>query len=111
MVNAACSNTTRDSLRITRKPVHDWLLGEFETFTRHKSLERAILQSADLLEKGEYGPVEAKIKNAVQIGLQKDLGTDYWKDPKERLLAIKSNNGQVTTGWESLDRKLFGGSQ
>ena len=34
-------------------------------------------------------PVQAKIKNAVQIGLQKDLGTDYWKDPKERLLATQ----------------------
>jgi predicted ATP-dependent serine protease len=67
------------------------------------------LQSADLLEKGEYGPVEDLVKNAVQIGLQKDLGTDYWLDPKARLLAIKDNNGQVSTGWESLDRKLFGG--
>ena len=88
---------------------YDWLLQDFETFSRHKSLEAAILKSADLLEKGEYGPVEQKIKNAVQIGLQKDLGTDYWLDPKARLLAIKDNNGQVKTGWESLDRKLFGG--
>ena len=30
-------------------------------------------------------------------------------NPKERLLAIKSNNGQVSTGWDSLDKKLFGG--
>ena len=35
---------------------YDWLLGDFGTCRRHKSLERAILQSADLLEKGEYGP-------------------------------------------------------
>ena len=32
-------------------PSHfSWLLDEFETFSRHKALERAILQSADLLE-------------------------------------------------------------
>ena len=41
--------------------------------------------------------------------MQKDLGTDYWRDPKARLEAIKDNNGQVTTGWASLDKKLFGG--
>ena len=35
---------------------YDWLLTDFETFSRHKALERAILESADLLEKGEYGP-------------------------------------------------------
>ena len=34
----------------------DWLLNDFETFVRHKSLERAILKSVDMLEKGEYGP-------------------------------------------------------
>tara|TARA_B100000927_G_scaffold276427_1_gene257195 strand:- start:844 stop:2274 length:1431 start_codon:yes stop_codon:yes gene_type:complete len=88
---------------------YDWLLSDFETFSRHKSLERAILQSADLLEKGEYGPVEQKIKEAVQIGLQKDLGIDYFDDPKGRLTGLKDNNGQVSTGWESLDKKLFGG--
>ena len=62
-----------------------------------------------MLEKGEYGPVEDLVKKAVQIGLQKDLGTDYWKDPKASLEAIKDKNGQVSTGWPALDKKLFGG--
>ena len=88
---------------------YDWLLGEFETFARHKALEAAILKSADLLEKGEYGPVEDLVKRAVQIGLQKDLGTDYFADPRSRLEAIKDKNGQVSTGWAELDKKLFGG--
>jgi hypothetical protein len=101
MVNAACQTQLEIPTGL-QESHYDWLLADFETFSRHKALERAILESADLLEKGEYGPVEAKIKNAVQIGLQKDLGTDYWINPKERLLAIKNNNGQVSTGWESL---------
>jgi archaellum biogenesis ATPase FlaH len=87
----------------------DWLLNEFETFTRHKGLERAIIESADLLEKGEYGTVEDKIKRAVQVGLQKDMGTDYFEDPKKRLSKIKDKNGQVSTGWKNVDDKLFGG--
>ena len=50
-------------------PSHfNWLLDEFETFSRHKALERAILESADLLEHGDYAPVEDKIKAAVNIG-------------------------------------------
>lgn len=87
----------------------DWLLSEFESFTRHKGLERAIIESADLLEKGDYGTVEDKIKKAVQIGLQKDLGTNYFEDPKSRLNKIKDKNGQVSTGWKNVDDKLFGG--
>jgi archaellum biogenesis ATPase FlaH len=88
---------------------YDWLMTDFETFIRHKGLERAILKSADLLEKGEYGPVEDLIKRAVQVGLQKDMGTDYWADPRSRLLKIKDRNGQISTGWAALDQKLFGG--
>lgn len=87
----------------------DWLLNEFETFIRHKSLERAILASADLLEQGEYGSVEELIKQAVQIGLTRDIGTNYFADPQERLLKIKDRNGQISTGWTALDYPLFGG--
>ena len=88
---------------------YDWLLADFETFSKHKALEAAILKSADLLEKGEYGACEDLVKQAVQIGLQKDLGTDYFADPRARLNAIKDKNGQVSTGWPTLDNKLFGG--
>lgn len=88
---------------------YDWLMNDFETFTRHKGLEKAILESADMLEKGEYGPVEEMIKKAVQIGLNRDMGTNYFEDPRARLMKIKDKNGQVTTGWKSLDDKLFGG--
>ncbi len=92
-----------------REEHFDWLLNDFETFTRHKGLERAILESADMLEKGEYGSVEEKIKKAVQIGLQKDMGTDYFLDPRARLMRIKDKNGQISTGWKAIDDKLFGG--
>ena len=108
MVNAATDGNLTHPGELMENH-YDWLLQEFETFSRHKALETAILKSADLLEKGEYGPVEDLVKNAVQIGLQKDLGTDYWKDPKARLEAIKDKNGQVSTGWPALDKKLFGG--
>ena len=108
MVNAATDSNLKHPGDLMENH-YDWLLQEFETFSRHKALEAAILKSADLLEKGEYGPVEDLVKKAVQIGLQKDLGTDYWADPKARLEAIKDKNGQVSTGWESLDKKLFGG--
>jgi KaiC/GvpD/RAD55 family RecA-like ATPase len=108
MVNAA-NKTDLKHPGDLKESHYDWLLLEFETFSRHKSLEAAILKSADLLEKGEYGPVEELVKKAVQIGLQKDLGTDYFANPRARLEAIKDNNGQISTGWASLDKKLFGG--
>lgn len=108
MVNAS-TNSRLEHPGDLKEEHYDWLLTEFETFIRHKGLERAILSSADLLEKGEYGPVEDLVKQAVQIGLQKDMGTNYYEDPRHRLLRIKDKNGQVSTGWSALDSKLFGG--
>ena len=87
----------------------DWFLEEFESFTRRKELERAILKSADLIEKGDYNPVEKLIKDAVQISLTKDLGTDYFADPKTRLEKYFNSGGQMSTGYPQMDRILFGG--
>jgi hypothetical protein len=88
---------------------YDWFLTEFEGFSRRMELERAILSAADLLEKGQYDPVEKLIKDAVQISLTRDMGTDYFEDPRQRLNKIRENNGQVSTGWPTLDKRLFGG--
>ena len=45
----------------------DWFMGEFEAFTRRQELERAILKSADLLEKGEFEPVENVVLSVAQF--------------------------------------------
>jgi archaellum biogenesis ATPase FlaH len=108
MINAATDVKLKDVGELQENH-YDWLLAEFETFSKHKALEAAILKSADLLENGDYGQCEDLVKKAVQIGLQKDLGTDYWRDPRARLEGIKSTNGQVSTGWPAMDKKLFGG--
>ena len=87
----------------------EWFLDTFEQFCRHKALEKAILDSTDLLENQDYGAVENKIKEASQVGLVKDLGLDYFENPKERLQYIKSQAGAVSTGWKHIDQKLYGG--
>ena len=88
---------------------YEWFMTEFEGFTKKQELERAILKAADLLEKGEFEPVEKLIKDAVQISLTKDLGMNFWSDPEAMLTRYFDNGGQVSTGWPQLDRLLYGG--
>jgi archaellum biogenesis ATPase FlaH len=107
IVNASC-NVDMNPVQLPEEN-YTWLMNEFEQFSRHKGLERAIIKSADLLERGDYGPVEKMIKDAVQISLQKDMGTDYFEDPRARLEGLKNSNGQISTGWPSVDKKLYGG--
>jgi KaiC/GvpD/RAD55 family RecA-like ATPase len=87
----------------------EWFMKEFEGFSRKEELSRAILKAADLLEEGDYDPVEKLIKDAVQIGLTKDLGTDYFADPKTRIDKYYNSGGQVSTGWPTMDKILYGG--
>ena len=108
MVNASCRLDLKRP-DIVKDGHLEWLMDEFESFTRHKAIERAIISSADLLEKHNYGEVETLIKAAVQIGLARDMGTDYFEDPRGRLIGLKDKNGQISTGWPCMDRKLFGG--
>jgi len=105
----ATTNTELSHLETQAVEHSSWFLTEFEGFARHKALEKAILQSADMLDKSQYGAVEKLIKDAVQVGLPKTFGTDYFADPQARLTALKDNNGQLTTGWKALDDKLYGG--
>jgi len=105
----ATTGTEVDTIEGLDSGHYDWFLEEFESFTKRKELERAILKAADLLEKGDFNPVEKLVKDAVQISLQRDMGTDYFADPKERLNRYFNAGGQVSTGWPQLDRVMYGG--
>lgn len=87
----------------------EFFLQEFENFTKRQELERAILTAAEMLEKGDFDPVEKLIKDAVQISLLRDMGTDYFADPKGRLNRYFNQGGQISTGWQQMDRLMYGG--
>jgi replicative DNA helicase len=87
----------------------NWFMDEFESFTRHETLLKVILKAADLIEKGDYDPIEKLVKDAVQLSLTKDLGTNFWADPALMMSKYFDNGGQVSTGWQQMDKLLYGG--
>ena len=88
---------------------YDWYMQNIEGFARHKALELAILDSVSLIESGQGGEIEARVKAAMQISLQTDLGTSYFHDPLTRLERMRDKSNYVSTGWRDLDDKLYGG--
>ncbi len=58
----AFANTSLKATPELQDGHYSWFFEEFENFTRRQELERAILKSADHLEKGNYAPVEKLIK-------------------------------------------------
>ena len=88
----------------------DWFLKTIESFCRHKAMEILLLDGADLVQKESYGDIERICKENMMISLQKDLGTDYFANPLERLEKMKNRTDMTSTGWKSIDKVLFGGT-
>lgn len=84
-----------------------WFLDQIELFCRHRAIEGAILQSADLVEQGYYGDLETIMKEAVLISLNRSLGTNYFEDPRKRLEKLLHQNGNISTGWKSVDSIMY----
>lgn len=92
------------------QPQHsEWYLKTIEGFCRHKALELTILDGVDLLRDGDGAEVEKRVREAMTISLTRDLGTSYFEDPKTRLERLRDRSNYITTGWSTLDRKLYGG--
>jgi len=86
-----------------------WLLDEVQGFCRRKAIELAILDSPDLLEKEQEAEIEERIREAMEISVMTDLGTDYFGDPLARLERMREKTVMISTGWQTLDHKLYGG--
>jgi archaellum biogenesis ATPase FlaH len=82
---------------------------EIETFCRKKAIEKAILASAALLEKGDEGGIEALVRDAISVSLTTDLGVDYFADPAGRLEKLSLEPPRTTTKWPLFDEMIGGG--
>jgi replicative DNA helicase len=49
------------------------------------------------------------MKAAVELGIVKNLGIDYFESPAERLKHMRDNSKMISTGWKTIDNKLYGG--
>lgn len=78
-------------------------------FCKHRAMENVIRAAPPRLEKSEYSDIEKDMKSAIMISLQRDMGTDYFEDPRERLERMRSRNATISSGWKEVDNKLYGG--
>lgn len=90
--------------------VFDYACSEFENFCKRKAIDYAIRDSVSLIEKGDYGSVETKIREAVTTSLTRNLGTDFFFDPTTLINRIEEETGvPISTGWKALDNAIGGG--
>lgn len=92
---------TRDQLQ--------YCADEVEVFCRRKALEKAVLASPALIEKGDYAALEQTIRDAIAVSLDKDMGVDYFSNPTDRLEGLLVEPPRTTTKWRAFDDMIGGG--
>jgi KaiC/GvpD/RAD55 family RecA-like ATPase len=85
------------------------ILSEIEQFCRHRAIENVLYDGAEKIAEGLYSDVETKLKEAITISLQRDIGMDYFDNPEARINLVKDKSSMIATGWRDLDAKLYGG--
>lgn len=62
-----------------------YLLEEIEDFCSREAMHSAILNSVDLVGEGDYASVQRLVRDALMVKIDNQLGTDLFKDVKDRI--------------------------
>lgn len=82
---------------------------EVEVFCQNRAVTEAIIAGPEMLQKGEFGQLLQTLKDAIAVGLQKDMGLNYFADPELRLRHTLIAQARISTGFPELDAALGGG--
>jgi replicative DNA helicase len=93
-----------------------FILGKVGDFARHQAIEKAMIESMRLLEKGDFAGIEKIQKRAFSVGKEVEGEEyDYWKEIESRTkvredfkAGILVRNG-ITTGISEFDAHLYHG--
>ena len=76
-------------------------------FCKKQCLKKAILESANLVKKGDYDSITKIINEALSRGNDQNFGHDWYVDIDHRYL--KKSRKPITTGWPRMDEITKGG--
>lgn len=80
---------------------------EFSTFAKNQELKRALLESADLLNTGDYESIRGRIEHALKAGMDKNIGHEYNKDVETRYR--EDYRPTIPTPWKVINKDIQGG--
>lgn len=101
------TNTSIPKIEVSKDQVQ-YCCDELASFCRRRAVEKVILGAADRIKKGEYNQVEQDLKQAIGVGIQRDLGEDFFDDPYARITRDRSEE-VYSTGYPSIDFFMNGG--
>jgi replicative DNA helicase len=80
---------------------------EFSSFCKNQQLKKALLNSVDLLNSGDFEAIRGLIDNALKAGAEKNIGHEYVKDTEARYR--EEARIIVPTPWNKFNELMQGG--
>jgi len=100
-----------DNLKLIYQKVNDndlkFVKEQFLEFCKNQKLKNAIIESADLLEIGQYDKIKHVVDQAMKAGMERNIGHDYTEDVEKRMSVMSRNC--VKTNWTEIDTIMDGG--
>jgi replicative DNA helicase len=108
--DGAVNKQLRDFLvRVQSDDVSDkeYIKDQAIDFCKKQCLKKAILESANLVKRGDYDSITKIINEALSKGNDQNFGHDWFMDIDNRY--IKKSRKPITTGWQRIDEITKGG--
>jgi replicative DNA helicase len=85
----------------------EYVREEFSTFCKNQQLKKALLNSVDLLNAGDFDGIKFLVESALKAGQDKNIGHEYNKDIEARFR--EDSRTVIATPWERINNLLQGG--
>ena len=100
-------DTLKDIMKNLDAEDMDFVQDETLKFCKNQKLKSAIMESVNLLQRGDYDGIKHNIDEALKSGADRDLGHDYMVDVEDRF--SETTRKTVPTGWDVVDDLMDGG--
>lgn len=88
-------------------PDSEYIISEFSRFCKNQQLKSALLESVDLLKVGNYDDIEYRIKEAMKVGTERNLGHIY--DKQVELRYREDTRNAIPFPWTAFNNITQGG--
>jgi len=106
VLKTAIKEELRNSYQASQQDL-EYVQEEFTTFCKNQKLKQALMDSADLLNAGDYDAIRGMIESALKAGMDKNIGHEYLKDIESRYR--ENYRPTIPTPWNVLNEGFQGG--
>ncbi|MDB4543234.1 AAA family ATPase [bacterium] len=107
VLKASVIDTLKEVVRNFDADDMQFVKDEALKFCKNQTLKSAIVDSVDLLQRGDYDAIKFRIDEAMKSGTDRDIGHEYMIDIADRF--SETTRKTTATGWEVVDQLLDGG--